>query len=134
MKTTLGVALVVGLMTMSATAVAGEEVLVPVDEIAPRVYVMNNYLTDVRIYIEDAEGKLHNMGRLSRGSLTSFAVPEEISRGEFRVKVYPAALPGSPFAADSGVKTNPLDAGRDYQVRLWLEPDLTASIVEIARD
>ncbi|MDH3423439.1 MAG: hypothetical protein OEN00_10645, partial [Gemmatimonadota bacterium] len=98
------------------------------------VFVMNNYLTDVRVYIEDANGHLHNMGRLARGSLASFPVPDELGVGEFRVKIYPAAAAGSLISEDYGVKTSPLVSARDQQVRVWLEADLAESIVEIARD
>lgn len=133
MMKTLRVALLMGLMTMSAVSVEAKEVHSPDDEMTTQVLVINNSVTDVRVYIEDADGRLHNMGRLTRGSLTGFDVPRELTRGEFRVKVYPAAMPGSRFADGEGVKTNPLSTERDRQVRVWLEADLPSSIVEIAR-
>ena len=134
MRTTFRVAMVLGLMTMSVTAVQAEELERPTDEITTQILVMNNYLSDVRIYIEDADGTLHSMGRLPRGRLADFTVPEELTDRPFRVKIYPAPRPGSRIAAEAGVKTNPLHAPRDQQVRVWLEPDLTDSIVEVARD
>ena len=63
------VALVMGLMMMTAVSVEAVETSPPDDEITTQVFVMNNYVTDVRIYVEDAQGKLHDMGRLARGSL-----------------------------------------------------------------
>lgn len=134
MRKMIRVALVTGMMTMSVASVEAREVHSPDDEMATQVLVMNNYLTDVRVYIEDSKGRLHHMARLARGSVANFEVPSELAEGEFRVKVYPAAIPGTLLADDKGVKTNPLEAGRDQQVRLWLETDLPASIVEIARD
>lgn len=133
MRKMIRVALVTGMMMMSVTAVEAREVHSPDDEVATQVFVMNNYLTDVRVYIEDAEGRLHHIARLARGSVANFEVPGELADGEFRVKVFPAAMPGSRLADDKGVKTNPLSAGRDQQVRVWLEVDLPSSIVEIAR-
>lgn len=133
MKTMFRVALVMGLMTMSAVSVEAKEVAAPDEEMTTQILVMNNYLTDVRVYIEDADGRMHHMGRLARGSLASYDVPEGMSEGEFRVKVYPAAIPGTLFDDDQGVKTNPLHVESDRQVRLWLEADLPSSIVEIAR-
>lgn len=133
MRTMIRVALVMGLMTTSAVSAEATD-LRPTDDVATtQVLVMNNHVADVRVYIEDADGKLHHMGRLARGSLANFEVPAELAHGEFRVKVYPAALPGSLFAGDVGVKTNPLRTERDRQVRLWLEADLPSSIVEIER-
>ncbi len=134
MRKMIRVALVAGMMMMSVASVEAREVHSPDDEMATQVLVMNNYLTDVRVYIEDSKGRLHHMARLARGSVANFEVPSELAEGEFRVKVFPAAMPGTLLGDDKGVKTNPLEAGRDHQVRLWLETDLPASIVEIARD
>lgn len=134
MRKMIRVALVAGMMMMSVASVEAREVHSPDDEMATQVLVMNNYLTDVRVYIEDDKGRLHHMARLARGSVASFEVPSELANGEFRVKVFPAAMPGSRLADDKGIKTNPLTADRDHQVRVWLEADLPSSIVEIARD
>lgn len=134
MRKMIRVALVAGMMMMSVASVEAREVHSPDDEMATQVLVMNNYLTDVRVYIEDSKGRLHHMARLARGSVANFEVPSELAEGEFRVKVFPAAMPGTRLADDKGVKTNPLTAGRDHQVRVWLEADLPSSIVEIARD
>lgn len=133
MKTMLRVALVMGLMTTMSTAVQAEEVDPPTDVITTQVLVMNNYLETVRVYLEDADGKLHNMGLLARGSIKDFNVPEAVASGAFRVKVYPAGMPGTRLSGEAGVKTNPLESPRDQQVRVWLEPDLPRSTVEVAR-
>lgn len=134
MKTMLRVALVMGLMTTMSTAVRAEEIDPPTDVITTQILVMNNYLETVRVYLEDANGKLHSMGLLARGSIKDFTVPEAIASGTFRVKVYPAAMAGTRLSGEAGVKTNPLESPRDQQVRVWLEPDLPQSTVEIARD
>lgn len=128
------VALVMGLMVASTASAEAREVHSPDDEATTQVFVMNNYLTEVRVYIEDDEGRLHHMARLSRGALAEFSVPAELARGEFRVKVFPDAMPGSALDGGVGIKTNPLRAERDQQVRVWVEADLPSSIVEIARD
>ena len=128
------VALVMGLMMMSVTSVDAAETREVADEVTPQVFVMNNYQADVRVYIEDAEGKLHSLGRLTRGSLGSFQVPEDLSDTTFRVKVFPAWGPGSMVSEDIGIGTNELDSARDEHVRVWVETNLTDSIVEIARD
>lgn len=127
------VALVMGLVAISAVSIEAAELQGPDDVITTEVYVVNNYLTDVRVFAEDAQGRLHKLGRVARGSLKSFAVPEAAAGGEFRIKVYPSAPVWSPVADDYGVKTNPLRSERDHQVRLWLESDLSQSFVEIDR-
>jgi hypothetical protein len=134
MKRTYGVALALGLMMVSTASVDAAEVRHFDDEIGPAVFVMNNHLETVRVYAEDAEGRLYPLGRVARGQLGSFDVPEHVTTGEFRIKVFAASPAWSPIASELGVKTNPLRAERDRQVTMWLETDLTASIVEISRD
>ena len=133
MKGMYRVALMLGLVAVSAVNVQAAEYQGSDDEIQTEIYVMNNHLSDVRVFAEDAEGKLHNLGRVMRGDLRTFEVPQELADEEFRIKVYPSTPAWSPISDDFGVKTNPLVAERDRQVRVWLEADLTQSIVEIDR-
>lgn len=132
MKGLQRVALMMGLVAMSAVSIEAAEIQGP-DEITTQIYVVNNYLTDVRVFAEDANGKLYKLGRVARGDLRTFSVPEGAAQGEFRIKVFPSNPVWSPVNADFGVKTNPLRSERDHQVRMWLEADLTQSLVEIDR-
>jgi len=134
MKTTYRVALVTGLMMMSVANVDAAETHEATDEVTPQVFVMNNYVDDVRVYLEDRDGKLHKLGRLSRGALGSFEVPAELTDATFRVKVFPSPAPGSLIVDDFGIGTSALEVSSDTQVRVWVETTLTDSIVEIARD
>lgn len=124
----------VALMLALAAATAG-----PVDAAEPdtrndtEIYVVNNHLADVRVFAEDAEGRLHNLGRVARGQLRNIDVPEEIAAHEYRIKVFPATPAWSPIPDDYGIKTSLLDNDRDHQVTMWLEADLTRSLVEIDR-
>ncbi len=142
--TTFRVALTMGLMAMSAPAVAAAEIPAAPDEVAAEIpaapdevtteiYVVNNHLHAVRVYLEDAEGKLHRIGRLARGDLKAFQVPAELAAQQVRVKVFPATPVWASPSDDYGVKTSLLDPSRDRQVRVWLEPDLSQSIVEVDR-
>lgn len=133
MKWMMRVALMVGLVAVSAASVQAVEVRSDDDRYDTAVYVVNNHLTDVRVYAEDANGRLHNLGRVSRGQLKTFDVPEGVRDADFRIKVFPADPVWSPVAEDYGIKTNPLNSERDEQVRIWLEADLSQSVVEIGR-
>lgn len=96
------------------------------------VYVVNNYGAMVRVYAEDSDGRLHRLGRVAQGQLEAFDVPAEIA-GEFQIKIYPAQPVWSLQLDDFGVKTNPIHLGVDGHVTVWVEPDLTKSVVEFAR-
>ena len=55
-----------GLVAASAVNVGAAEYQGS-DEITTEIYVMNNHLADVRVYAEDAAGRLHSLGRVARG-------------------------------------------------------------------
>lgn len=132
MKGLYRVALMAGLVALSTNPVQATEVD-PEDKYDTAVYVVNNHLTVVRVYAEDADGRLHTLGRVARGQLKNFEVPADVAEGEFRIKVYPAPPAGTPASEDFGIKTHPLDSETDQQVRIWLEADLAQSLVEIER-
>jgi hypothetical protein len=133
MKGMYRVALMMGLVAVTAGSVQAAEVQGTDEKNDTDVYVVNNHLTDVRVYAEDANGRLHNLGRVARGRLRSFDLPESVSNGVFRIKVYPTSPVWSPIEDDDGIKTSPLDSETDSEVRIWLEADLTMSLVEVAR-
>ncbi len=133
MKTTMGrigAALVLALALGTAAPVAA----VGPDEPDPtEIYVMNNHLSDVRVFAEDADGRLHSLGRVARGALRSIDVPESVAADGYRIKVFPASPVWSPIADEWGIKTSVLHSERDLRVTMWLEADLAQSLVEIER-
>lgn len=98
-----------------------------------QVMVVNNHGWLVNVYAEDASGRMHKLGRVASGDARQFEIPPQIAEGSFRVKVYPSFPPWSLNQDDFGVKTNPLDFDRDSQITFWLEPDLTKSVLQVAR-
>jgi len=133
MKAMHRVALTLGLVFISAGSIEAAEAFGPVEEVANEVYVVNNHLSDVRVYAEDASGRLHRLGRVSRGRLKSFEIPSEVAGSDFRIKVFPSNPLWASPAADFGIKTGVLDFETDHQVTVWLEADLAQSKVEIDR-
>lgn len=127
------VALLLGLVAMTAAPLHAAPTWTSTDDPETEIFVINNHLVDVRVFAEDANGKLYKLGRVSRGELGTFDVPEAVSAENFRIKVFPTSPVWSAVPDDFGVKTNPLDARRDHQVRVWLEADLAQSVVEIER-
>ncbi len=124
--------LTAAMIAMSATATQAAEPVGPEDGQGPEIYVVNNHLVDVRVFAEDADGKLHKLGRVARGTLGSFEVDEAMAGSDFRIKVYPTSPPWSPTPDDYGVKTNVLHTSGLEHVTVWLENELSNSVVEIA--
>jgi hypothetical protein len=145
MKTLIRMALMASLAAFGATSAEAADVTGPGDEltrsdeltrnndVTPAVRVVNNYGDMVRVYAEDSQGHMHKLGRVARGELVKFDIPEAIAAGPFRIKVYPSQPAWSLQIDDYGVKTNPLDLQGDTDVTVWLEPDLTRSIVEVSQ-
>jgi hypothetical protein len=124
--------LTAAMIAMSATVAQAADTAGPADDQGPEIYVVNNHLVDVRVFAEDADGKLHKLGRVARGKLVSFEISEDIVGQDFRIKVYPTSPPWSPTPDNYGVKTNVLDASGLGHVTVWLEHDLSNSVVEVA--
>jgi hypothetical protein len=123
-------ALVLGLAAFGATSLQAIE-SDPTGG-ADAVRVMNNYRDQVRVYVEDSRGHLHRLGRVARGQLKEFQIPEEVADASFRIKVYPAQPVWAFQQDDFGIKTNPLTLDGESTVTLWVEPDLTKTMVEVA--
>ena len=134
MKGLYRVALMLGLTAFAATSLEAAEIDHPTDEITDGVRIVNNHVGLVRVYVVDAQGRLHRLGRVARGELKEFQIPEGIAQESFRIKVFPNRQPaGSPQQDDYAVKTNLIDLNTDSQVTVWVEPDLRRSVVELAR-
>lgn len=130
MNRTHRVALLLGLATLGGTSL---EAAVTDGPPFSGIHVMNNYRAMVRVYAEDAEGRLHRLGRVRQGELVEFEVPAHLAGQEFRVKIFPSHPAWALQQDDYGVKTNPLDVEQLSHVTIWVEPDLSKSVVELAR-
>jgi len=123
------------LMLMAALAIGAASVEAAefeTTEVPEAVRVMNNHGALIRVYAEDTDGELHRLGAVRQGELAEFEIPAEIADESFRIKVYPSSPIGEP-RQDFGVKTNPISLDSDRHVTVWVERDLTRSVVELAR-
>lgn len=127
------VALMMALVAATAGPISAAQTGEPEARKDTEIYVVNNHRSAVRVFAEDAEGKLHSLGRIARGQLRTIEVPADVSAHNYRLKVFPITTAWSAIADASGIKTSPLDNDRDRRVTMWLEADLAQSIVEIDR-
>jgi len=133
MKAAFRVALALSLVAVAATSVQAIEPTGPDDQDAKGVRVVNNYGDLVRVYAVDAGGHLHKLGRVASGQLVEFEIPEDIAGEAFRIKIFPGQPVWSPRVDDYAVKTNPLNLNGDTDVTVWVEPELTHTVVEMSR-
>ncbi len=100
------------------------------DEI--EVYVVNSHTVPVRVFAEDAEGRIHSLGLVQRGAVTSVEVPAKLASTEYRLKFVPTPVDAfSSVSAEDALKTALLSSDRVRQVTVWIEPTLDLSDIEI---
>lgn len=131
MKRALEVAVLTGLIAFGATSVEGAEPVGDGDAVGPRIVVVNESVTPVRVYVEDADGRQYELGRLERGRTKAFEAPGQVvERGDFRLRVDPGYYAQRVPDPDK-IATRALDVRENETVILWLERDLSRSTVEI---
>ena len=132
MKVTYRVALMLGLVAFGAVSVEAAEIDPPSDDGARLVNIVNNFVSPVRVFAQDAEGRLHPLGNVARGQFKTLEVSEQIvDLGAVRIKVYPYEPARGLMSNADAIRTREIDLRADNSVTLWLETDLTASMVEI---
>lgn len=108
--------------TVASSAAAGHE-----------LRVVNNHMTSVRVFVTDAEGRLHHLGQVRRGQYKVLNLPADITaKGSVRVQFLPADRTWSSIAGDDGIVTSAIELGDGQAVHAFLEAELAGSEVEIA--
>ncbi|GMR12699.1 MAG: hypothetical protein BMS9Abin29_0891 [Gemmatimonadota bacterium] len=106
------------------------------DATSSTVRVLNNYRSAVRVFLEDAEGNIHLLGRVARRGLQTFEIPENLVQegGYVEIKAYPVGLLSGVLISDGpnpGVKTSTIALVPGRIIDFWLEHDLASSTVSI---
>lgn len=128
----LSAALAAAFAAIGSTAVQAEEIDAP--DGTHEIRVINNHSTPVRVYVQDARGRMHQLGRVARGKLKIMEVSDEItSLGDIRVKVYPAAPLGTLSGAEYGIRSKDLDLAEGESVNLFLEANLSHSLIQVSQ-
>ena len=98
------------------------------------VRVINNNASVVRVYVQDAKGRLHQLGRVGRADFKIMEVPKAIAdMGAFQIRVFPSEPVWSLMGDDHGVRTNALSLKLGDAVNFWVETDMAASKLEVIK-
>ncbi len=119
-----------GLVALSPVSVEAAQLRDSGDKVTSDIVVVNDYTTAVRVYVEDAEGSVHRLGRVGRGKVRQFETPADVlERGSFRVRIRPI----DPYLGPNrvNIKTKVLNVRENEQVIMWLKTDLRETAVEI---
>ncbi len=132
MKGMCRVALMMGMVAFSAASAEAAQLNGPGDDAGHEVRVVNNYQSPVRVYVQDANGRMHLIGRVARGKFKVLEVSAEIAdMGDVRLKVYPSQPVWSLVGNNNGIKTKVLSLQDGDAITMWLETDLSKSMIEV---
>ncbi len=133
MKRIYGATFMLSLIAWSAISVEAAELGDPGDEVVTnQIVVVNDYVGSVRVFVEDSEGTLHNLGLVGRGKVKQFEAPAHIwARGDFRVRIHPTER--DRWSKHIRIKTTALNVEDDETVVMWLRTDLAQSALEVGK-
>jgi hypothetical protein len=125
--------IMLGLVVLSAVSVEAAELVDPLDMTGREIVVVNDYTSTVRVFVQDADGTVHNLGRVVRGEVKQFTAPTEIlERGNFRVRIHPVMR--ASWDGHTNIKTRSITVTDDEQVIMWLTADLEESTLEVVKE
>ncbi len=113
------------------------EVVTSGAEGGPTVRVTNNNYGHVRVYVVDSENRRHLLGMVSPSRVKDLQIPAGLVRenGTVQLRVYPVLLVQPPvrrrLQGRPGIETKDLSVQSDQVIQLYLERDLTNSVVGI---
>lgn len=119
-------ALTAGLFAVTVATTGAEASEAP--EGGTQVHVVNSYGAPVTVYVEDAESRLHYLGRVLSASAKGMSVGEDVaSKGKFRIKVYPESAPWDGLGAESGIRSGDVTLHEGEMVFFFVERELSDS-------
>ena len=128
-KGTLSIAVAACLMALSAGTAKAET-----KPEGNEIRVVNRHATTVRVYVQDANGGRHLLGRVAASDFKVMTVPEAISAmGDVQIKVYPVAPFDALTVGVDGVKSRDITLQGSTAVNMYVECDLQSSTLEIAK-
>lgn len=131
MKRFFAAAVLTGLVAFNAASVEAATPSQPTDAVTHQIVVVNGSVIPVHVFVEDAEGRRYELGRLERGETRMFEAPADVvQEGDFRVRVHPGYY-SQRYQDPAKITTASLNIGDDETVILWLDRELSRSKVEV---
>ena len=133
-KGTLQVAVAAALLGLGATSAKAETPVAGPANNTVELRVVNHGTAAVRVYVVDASGKLHGLGRVWTDDFKILEISGDIAaKGEVQIRVFPDGPVGSLQGAADGIETPSLSLKLGDAVNMYVESRINASQVEIAK-
>ena len=133
-KGTLHVAVAAALLGLGATSAKAETPVAGPGNNTVELRVVNNSTTAVRVYVMDANGKLHGLGRVWTDDFRVLEISGDITaKGDVQIRVLPEQPVGSLQGEADGIESGALSLKLGDAVNLYVESRINRSQVEIAK-
>lgn len=134
-KGTLHVAMATAaLLAVGAAGLKAETPVVGPSNNTVELRVVNHHAAVVQVYVQDARGRIHALGRVASADFGILQIPGTLTAmGEVEIKIYPSEPVGSLMGGPDGIRTQKMNLKLGDAVNLFVETSLTASQVEVER-
>ncbi len=124
----------VALLGVAATSAKAEPpVLGPANNTVD-LRVVNHHPSPVTVYVQDAKGRSHYMGRVGSADFKILEIPGDIAAmGDVCIEVHPSEPAWSLMGENVGVKTSDIPLRIGDAVNVFVETSLLKTTVEIEK-
>jgi hypothetical protein len=133
-KGTLVTAVAAALLGLGATSAKAEPpVLGPANNTVD-LRVVNNHASPITVYVQDAKGRPHYLGRVGTSDFKILEIPGNITAmGDVKIQVFPWEPAWSLLGETAGVATNGLPLKLGDAVNIFVETNLAETQVEFEK-
>ncbi len=133
-KGTLLVAVAAALAGLGATSAKADTPVLGPSTNTVELRVVNNHASRVMVYVQDAQGRLHSLGRVASADFKILQIPGQITAmGDVQIKIFPSEPVWSLLGDAAGVGTRGISLKLGDAVNMFVETNLYESQVEIQR-
>lgn len=96
--------------------------------------VVNNHASPVTVYVKDARGRLHNLGRVASSDFKILEIPGAIAAmGDVQIEVYPWEPAWSLLGEAAGVATGKMPIKLGDALNVFVETNLLQTQIEFEK-
>ena len=133
-KGTLVAAVAAALVGLGATSAKAESPVLGPASNTVDLRVVNNHASPITVYVQDAKGRPHYLGRVGSSDFKVLEIPGSITAmGDVKIQVYPWEPYWSLLGEAAGVATNGLPLKLGDAVNVFVETNLVETQVELEK-
>lgn len=124
----------VALMGVGATSAKAEPPVLGPTNNTVDLRVVNHHASTITVYVKDAKGRPHYLGRIGMADFKILEIPGAIAAmGDVKIEVHPSEPAGSLLGEPTGVQTAEIPLRIGDAVNVYVEPSLLQTKVEIEK-